>query len=106
MRAVDRGWNQPRHVRLPPARSASGCCHLARFNGCCSRCSDRGPGKRPAAGQFSWFNHAGDGGRYAELVQNRDFEAHNAPAGDRFHGNALVTPKGFSSWYQSDIFLL
>ena len=28
---------------------------------------------------FEEINHAGDGGLYAELVQNRDFEAHNAP---------------------------
>jgi len=38
---------------------------------------------------FEEINHAGDGGLYAELVQNRDFEAHNGPAGGRFGGNHL-----------------
>ena len=38
-------------------------------------------------------------------VQNRDFEAHNAPAGDRFDGNALVTPKGWVErvWFNTDV---
>src|SRR5271157_6222810 len=54
---------------------------------------------------FEKINHAGDGGRYAELVQNRDFEAHNAPAGDRFDDNALVTPKGWVErvWFNTDV---
>ncbi|MGO8900623.1 MAG: hypothetical protein ACLQU5_20075 [Isosphaeraceae bacterium] len=54
---------------------------------------------------FEEINHAGDGDRYAELVQNRDFEAHNAPAGDRFDGNALVTPKGWVErvWFNTDV---
>ena len=54
---------------------------------------------------FEEINHAGDGSRYAELVQNRDFEAHNAPAGDRFDGNALVTPKGWVErvWFNTDV---
>ncbi len=54
---------------------------------------------------FEEINHAGDGGRYAELVQNRDFEAHNGPAGDRFDGNALVTPKGWVErvWFNTDV---
>jgi alpha-N-arabinofuranosidase len=54
---------------------------------------------------FEEINHAGDGGLYAELVQNRDFEAHNAPAGGRFSGNALVTPKGWVErvWFNTDV---
>src|SRR5262245_17639263 len=54
---------------------------------------------------FEEINHAGDGGLYAELVQNRDFEAHNAPAGARFSGNAIVTPKGWVErvWFNTDV---
>lgn len=54
---------------------------------------------------FEEINHAGDGGLYAELVQNRDFEAHNGPAGGRFGGNHLVTPKGWVErvWFNTDV---
>jgi len=54
---------------------------------------------------FEEINHAGDGGLYAELVQNRDFEAHNAPACDRFDGNVLVTRKGWVErvWFNTDV---
>ena len=54
---------------------------------------------------FEEINHAGDGGLYAELVQNRDFEAHDAPAGGRFSGNAMVTPKGWVErvWFNTDV---
>ena len=54
---------------------------------------------------FEEINHAGDGGLYAELVQNRDFEAHNAPPGGRFGGNALTTPKGWVErvWFNTDV---
>jgi alpha-L-arabinofuranosidase len=54
---------------------------------------------------FEEINHAGDGGLYAELVQNRDFEAHEAPSGARFGGNSLVTPKGWVErvWFNTDV---
>ena len=54
---------------------------------------------------FEEINHAGDGGLYAELVQNRDFEAHNGPAGGHFRGNHLVTPKGWVErvWFNTDV---
>ena len=54
---------------------------------------------------FEEINHAGDGGLYAELVQNRDFEAHNGPAGRRLGGNHLTTPKGWVErvWFNTDV---
>jgi hypothetical protein len=54
---------------------------------------------------FEEINHAGDGGLHAELVQNRDFEVHNAPPGSRFNGNALVTPQGWIErvWFNTDV---
>jgi len=53
---------------------------------------------------YEEINHAGEGGLYAEMVQNRDFEANNIPAGTALAGNNFVKPngprtykKGFSS---------
>lgn len=39
---------------------------------------------------FEEINHAGDGGLYAELVQNRSFEEDQLPEGFSFRGNVLV----------------
>ena len=36
---------------------------------------------------FEEINHAGDGGLYAELVQNRDMEAGTIPEGWRVEGS-------------------
>jgi alpha-L-arabinofuranosidase len=54
---------------------------------------------------FEEINHAGEGGIYPELVQNRDFEAHNGPAGARFRGNHLVTPRDWVErvWFNTDV---
>lgn len=39
---------------------------------------------------FEEINHAGDGGLYAELVQNRSFEEKEMPAGFHAEGNKLL----------------
>ena len=39
---------------------------------------------------FEEINHAGDGGLYAELVQNRSFEEHEMPAGYHVEGDKLI----------------
>lgn len=39
---------------------------------------------------FEEINHAGDGGLYAELVQNRSFEEDEIPEGYRVEGNKLI----------------
>lgn len=41
---------------------------------------------------FEEINHAGDGGLYAELVQNRSFEDGHLPEGFSVKGNILVPP--------------
>lgn len=41
---------------------------------------------------FEEINHAGDGGLYAELVQNRSFEEAEVPNGFRVNGNRLTPP--------------
>lgn len=41
---------------------------------------------------FEEINHAGDGGLYAELVQNRSFEDGHLPEGFSVRGNTLVPP--------------
>ena len=40
---------------------------------------------------FEEINHAGDGGLYAELVQNRSFEEKEMPAGFHAEGNKLLS---------------
>jgi alpha-L-arabinofuranosidase len=40
---------------------------------------------------FEEINHAGEGGLYAEMVLNRDFETTTLPAGARWAGNLLRT---------------
>ena len=41
---------------------------------------------------FEEINHAGDGGLYAELVQNRGFEDTSVPEGYRVKDGKLYTP--------------
>lgn len=41
---------------------------------------------------FEEINHAGDGGLYAELVQNRSFEEKEFPQGYRAEGDKLFPP--------------
>lgn len=41
------------------------------------------------------INHAGEGGIYAEMVQNRDFETNTLPAGASWAGNLLKTAGGW-----------
>jgi len=41
---------------------------------------------------FEEINHAGDGGPYAELVQNRSFEDGEVPKGFHFDGKKLIPP--------------
>ena len=54
---------------------------------------------------FEEINHAGDGGLYAEMTQNRDMEATNIPEGWRIEGNDVVTPQGWRTrvWFDSDL---
>lgn len=54
---------------------------------------------------FEEINHAGDGGLYAELIQNRDMEASAIPDGWRVDRNQVSTPLGWktSKWFQSDL---
>jgi hypothetical protein len=40
---------------------------------------------------FEEINHSGEGGLYAEMVRNRDFETVNLPSGARWAGNLLRT---------------
>ena len=44
---------------------------------------------------FEEINHAGEGGLYAELVLNRDFEIVNLPTGATWAGNLLRTRDGW-----------
>jgi hypothetical protein len=46
---------------------------------------------------FEEINHAGEGGLYAEMVQNRDFETTRRLAGTKWAGNLLLTEQG---WYE------
>lgn len=54
---------------------------------------------------YEEINHAGDGGIYAELVQNRAFEEAQPAGGARMEGDQMVTPQGFKhgKWYQSEL---
>ncbi|MBP8303167.1 MAG: alpha-L-arabinofuranosidase, partial [Phycisphaerae bacterium] len=55
---------------------------------------------------FEEINHAGDGGLYAELVQNRDMEASAIPEGWRVDANGnVLTPLGWRTrkWFKSDL---
>jgi alpha-L-arabinofuranosidase len=44
---------------------------------------------------FEEINHSGDGGLYAELIQNRGFEENRIPEGTILMGNYIVTPNGW-----------
>ena len=54
---------------------------------------------------FEEINHAGDGGLYAELVENRDFEANTIPQGWRVDVNNVFTPLGWRTrpWFDSNL---
>lgn len=54
---------------------------------------------------FEEINHAGDGGLYAELVQNRDFEANTLADGWRLDGTNAFTPLGarVTKWFTNDL---
>ncbi len=54
---------------------------------------------------FEEISHAGDGGLYAELVQNRDMEAGTIPAGWRVDGNNVFNPGGWrtNKWFKTDL---
>jgi len=54
---------------------------------------------------FEEINHAGEGGLYAELVQNRDMEAINIPDGWRVEDKDVVTPQGWRTpvWFNNDL---
>jgi hypothetical protein len=54
---------------------------------------------------FEEINHAGDGGIYAEMVQNRAFEELQPAAGAKIEGSLMVTPKGWPAqvWYRSEL---
>ena len=54
---------------------------------------------------YEEINHAGDGGIYAELVQNRAFEEMQVAAGASMEGDQMVTPKGFKhgKWYKTEL---
>ncbi len=45
---------------------------------------------------FEDINHAADGGLYAELLQNRDFEYNRSPEGmTSMDDSTIVNPKGW-----------
>jgi len=46
---------------------------------------------------FEEINHAGEGGLYAEMVQNRDMEASTLPAGWHRAGDTVYTPLGWEA---------
>ena len=54
---------------------------------------------------YEEINHAGDGGIYAELVQNRAFEEAQVAGGSKMAGDQMVTPKGFKNgkWYKNEL---
>ena len=54
---------------------------------------------------YEEINHAGDGGIYAELVQNRAFEETQPAVGSKMEGGQMVTPKGFKhgKWYKNEL---
>jgi alpha-L-arabinofuranosidase len=54
---------------------------------------------------FEEINHSGEGGLYAELVRNRDFETVNLPAGADWAGNLLRTKDGWQErkWFGNSL---
>src|SRR6476659_11438006 len=47
---------------------------------------------------FEEISHAGEGGLYAELIQNRGFEEANLPPACKLEGRNLVPPRTPSYW--------
>lgn len=71
---------------------------------------DAGGPRRPVSPEmygifFEEINHAGDGGLYAELVQNRDMEASTIPEGWRVEGDQVITPMGWRTrkWFEDEL---
>jgi alpha-L-arabinofuranosidase len=54
---------------------------------------------------FEEINHAGEGGLYAEMVQNRDFEMTGLPGGCTWAGNLLKTNGGWyeRKWFENEL---
>jgi alpha-L-arabinofuranosidase len=54
---------------------------------------------------FEEINHAGEGGLYAEMVLNRDFEMTNLPKGAKWAGNLLRTADGWQErkWFGNEL---
>lgn len=54
---------------------------------------------------FEEINHAGEGGLYAEMVQNRDFEMTTLPKGAHWAGNLLRTAAGWQErkWFGNEL---
>lgn len=54
---------------------------------------------------FEEISHAGEGGLYAEMVRNRDFEASVVPAGWHVDGTHVSTPRGWRTrlWFTNDL---
>lgn len=54
---------------------------------------------------FEEINHAGEGGLYAEMVLNRDFETVNLPQGATWAGNLLRTKDGWQErkWFGNSL---
>lgn len=50
---------------------------------------------------FEEINHSGEGGLYAEMIQNRDFEITSLPRGAGFAGNLVRTKEG---WQERKVF--
>ncbi len=48
---------------------------------------------------FEDINHAGDGGLYAELIQNRSFEANRTPEDMYRVGDFIFSKQGFKTYY-------
>jgi alpha-L-arabinofuranosidase len=53
---------------------------------------------------YEEINHAGEGGLYAEMVQNRDFEASTPEPGWTIDGDFAVSPVGWriAKWFKTD----
>ncbi|MCX7019399.1 MAG: alpha-N-arabinofuranosidase [Candidatus Sumerlaeota bacterium] len=54
---------------------------------------------------YEEINHAGDGGIYAEMVQNRSFEDTQLVPGARIDGDNMVTARGWRTplWFKSEL---
>lgn len=45
---------------------------------------------------FEEINHAGDGGLYAEMLQNRGFEEHTLPGGMHYENGRAISPRALN----------